>query len=246
MKRVVLNYLVIAAISVVVASTSCSNEKIQLPESLTYKDGRTEQYEYDNENRIAKILYYEKEGILTFSNTITYSGNDFIKSVITTKSDSDFAATVEYSKSGNKIAVTIKNNDRDSTETAIIDLDNDGFPTKYEVKSDEVSSVSVFETHGGNLTKHSYKVIRGNVTLEGSSDCKYDNKKSPFFHCKTPKWWWILSEKCMSTQNNVIERSNSNGEKVEYKYEFDNAGYPTKCTAKSSSGENVSEFKYKI
>jgi len=246
MKRVFLNYLVIAALSVVAALMSCSNEKIQLPESTTYSDGRTERYEYDNENRIAKILYCDKSGTMTYSYAITYSGDNFIKSVLTTGFDSAFVATVEYSKSGNKITVTIKSNNRDSIDTAIVDLDNDGFPTKYEAITDVVSSVGVYEIHSGNLTKHSYKVVRvGAMTLEGSDDCKYDNKKSPFFQCKTPKWWWILSDKCMSTQNNVIERSKNSGEKIEYKYEFDNAGYPTKCTAKYNNGESVNEFKYK-
>jgi len=183
---------------------------------------------------------------MTYSYAITYSGDNFIKSVMTSGLDSAFVATIEYSKSGNKITVTIKSNDRDSIETAIVDLDNDGFPTKYEAKTDAVSSIGFYEIHNGNLTKHSYKVVRvGAMTFEGSDDCKYDNKKSPFFHCKTPKWWWILSDKCMSAQNNVIERYKNSGEKIEYNYEFDNAGYPTKCTAKDSNGESVSEFKYK-
>jgi len=33
---------------------------------------------------------------------------------------------------------------------------------------------------------------------------EYDNKKSPFTHCNTPKWWMQA-------------------------YEYDDAGYPIKC-----------------
>jgi len=245
MKRVILNYLVISTISVSAAFMSCNKEKVQLLESISHSDGRFEKYEYDNESRITKTLYYNKEGGLIYSQTLTYRGDDFIKVMLSSDVDSDFVATIEYSKSGNIITITTKNNGSDNVETTTVALDNDGFPTKYELNSDEASSVGVFETHGGNLTKHSYKVIRGDVTLEGSSDFKYDNKKSPFYYCKTPKWWWILADKCISTQNNVIEMSNTRGEKVEYKYEFDNAGYPTKCTAKSSESEYVSKYKYK-
>jgi len=245
MKRVVLNYLVIAAVSVLAAFMSCNDEKVQLLESTTYSDGRFEKYEYDNENRITNTSHYDKEGNLTFTKTISYSGNEFVKVVITTGVDPDFAATIEYTKNRNKITFTIKSNNSDKVETMIVDLDNDGFPTKYESISDVASSVGAFEIHGGNLMKHSYKVINDDITLEGSSDFKYDNKKSPLYHCKTPKWWWIISDFLRSTQNNVIERLDSSGKKVEYKYEFDNAGYPTKCTAKDGDGEYVSEFKYK-
>ena len=245
MKRVVLIYLVISTISVLAIFMSCNKEKIQLLESTSYNDENFEKYEYDNENRIAKTFFYNKEGGLLYSQALTYKGDDFIKVAMTSGVDSTFVATVEYTKSGNIITGIIKNKSSDNVDTITVNLDNNGFPTKYESKSDEASSVGVFETHGGNLTKHSYKVIHGDVTLEGSSDFKYDNKKSPFYYCKTPKWWWILSDKCISTQNNVIETSNSKGEKVEYKYEFNNAGYPTKCTAKSSENENVIEYKYK-
>ena len=243
MKKVVLNYLSIAVVSVSALFMSCSNEKVQLLESITYGDGSFEKYEYDKENRITKTSQYDKEGILAFSKTVSYSGSDFIKVVMGTGISLDYAAIFEFSKNGNKITITFSN-DNDDVETVTIDLDKDGFPTKYESMNDSTSSVGSFEVHDGNLTKHSYKIQDGETLLEGISEYKYDNQKSPLYHCKTPKWWWIISDG-RSTQNNVIEIFDNHGKKVEYKYEFDKAGYPTKCTAKGNNGEHISMFKYK-
>jgi len=166
MKRVVFNYLVVAAMSVSAAFMSCNNEKVKLLETTTYSDGRFEKFEYDNENRITKTTHYDKEGNLTFSKTISYNGNEFVKVMITTGIDPDFVAVFEYSKSGNKITITIKSNNSDNVDTVVVDLDNSGFPTKYVSISDISSSVGVFEIQDGNLTKHSYKVIHDDVTLE--------------------------------------------------------------------------------
>ena len=232
MKRVVLNYLVLVAISVSPAFMSCKNEKVQLLETVTYSSGNYVKYEYNNEDRITKISHYDKEKNLTFSQTFTYSGNDLVKV--------DFVdSTIEFSKSENKIIVN-----HDNVETTTIDLNEDGLPTKYEAISDGVSAVGVFEIQGGNLTKHSYKHTRDGEILEGSSNYQYDNKKSPLYNCKTPQWWWIISEG-RSVHNNVTAMFHSNGEKTEYRYEFNHAGYPIKCTAKNNENKYESKFKYK-
>ena len=240
-----MSYFIIVIISALALFTSCNNEKALLLESVTYSDGRFEKYEYDNENRVTKTSHYDKDEGLFYSKTITYSGSDFIKVEMASGVDTDFFATSEYSISGNKIIVTLKNNGNDNIDTISVDLDNNGFPIKCEAKNDISSSYVLLEIHDGNLMRNSYKTIHDGVTLEGSSEFKYDDKKSPFYHCTTPKWLWILSDNYISTQNNVIEMSNSKGLKVEYKYEFNKAGYPIKCTAKGSNTDYVSEFKYK-
>ena len=246
MKKVISNYLAVTVILLVTAFLSCNNEKVQLLETTTNSDGSFEKYEYDNENRITKTLHYDKEGILILSRTISYNGENFVKVVITTRFDTDSFALFEYSKSAEKIIATIKSKEIDSVKTITIDLDNNGFPARYVSMSDVASSAGVFEIQRDNLAKHSYHVTCDGVTLEGSADFKYDNKKSPLYHCKTPKWWWIVSDKGISTQNNVIEMIHSSGEKVEYEYEFDSAGYPIKCTTKGNGSEYVCEFKYKL
>ena len=215
-------------------------KKVQLLDSTIYNDGGYTKYEYDNENRITKISRHDKSGNIILLQTFFYNGNDLVKVILSGDSDSNVGSTMKFSKNGNKIAITTKNNDSDSIQTATIDLSNDGFPTKYEVKN----AVGIFEFHDGNLTKYSYKQHAQNgETVEGNFDYKYDNKKSPLYYCKTPRWWWIILEN-RSVRNNMIEMSNNSGKKVEYNYEFDNAGYPTKCTTKSNDGEFVSEFKY--
>ena len=247
MKRVVFNFLVIVAMSLSAVLVSCSNGKVHLLESITYSDGRFEKYEYDNENRIAKITQYDMEGNLTFLKTFSYDGNELVKEVVTIGINHVFGASSEYFRNGNKIVVKT-NDSADDITTTTIDLDNDGFPTKVESMRNLSSYLGIYEIHDGNLTKHSYKstVEVAELLLEGISDYKYDNKKSPLYNCKTPKWWWIYS--CVSTQNNeieVIDVSNMGEKRVENRYEYDKAGYPTKCTTKDSDGEYVKEFKYK-
>jgi len=102
--------------------------------------------------------------------------------------------------------------------------------------------------------------------LKFSAHYTYDDKKSPFTHCTTPKWWMIIDmwEGMNSIgaeygcKNNVIEenwsgilndveenRSEDYTGKREYTYEYDNEGYPTKCTVKHLDGKvDVYTFKY--
>ena len=81
MKRIVLNYLVIA---VVATFTSCdknddkSSGEVRLLETITESNGNFTRFEYDNQNRITKLSLY-RNGNLTRSETLTYSGNNLVK-----------------------------------------------------------------------------------------------------------------------------------------------------------------------
>jgi len=60
----------------------------------------------------------------------------------------------------------------------------------------------------------------------------------------TPKWW--MQTIGFDTKNNVIKITKNGKVVSEYTYEYNNSGYPTKCT-EYSNGKKVktSTYKYK-
>jgi len=211
-------YLIIASIAVSAAFTSCSN-KVQLLKTITYEDDSYTEFEYDNQNRITKMSKYSTNEDFNKTQTLTYSGNDLVRIVSEVFYLND---DEEYTKSGNII--------RSSTGYTI-ELDNDGYPTKRERASEGFSFVTTYQYQSGNLTKVSFKQMWDDfITGEGITEYKYDNMKSPFLYCKTPKWYFI----CVidnSIQNNITEKNHMyNKVEYTYEYEYNNAGFPTKMT----------------
>ena len=270
MKKVILNYLVITSLVIFSALTSCSDcgcdddiyieDEVQLLKTIKY-DGVSSfyRYEYDTENRIEKISFcggYGMENeILLSSQTFTYNEDDLVRVVEEKNGYPEFGSTTEFIKSGNKITMTKKYNNDEDDIIATIDLNNDGFLTKYEeIRENDSQVVIIYQINGGNMTKYSYKSTWRDEIYEFSIEYKYDNKKSQFYHCNTPKWYLMVTSDygIDGSQNNVIEQSWNGGEKSELKYEYDNSGYPIKCT-KTTKWEGyddiellefVKEYKY--
>ena len=144
MKRVVLNYLVIAALAVPAAFTSCKKDMenvftVKLLETITVccrkSDGIDEdfrkydkyKFEYDEQNRITKMSEYYYDGSLSYTNTFTYEGDDLVQVV---NIFDGYVNTFEYTKSGNTINLKLTCYDIVSTYT--IELNSDGLPVKRE------------------------------------------------------------------------------------------------------------------
>ena len=241
MKRIVFEKLVIAVIAASVVFTSCDKDddigRVQLLETIIYEGSFYEKYEYDNQNRITKISMYSDDENVGYTKFFTYSENDLVEVFV-------LGSTEEYTKIKNKISVTKKNNSGNVYSTATIDLDNDELPTKIEELNEEYSEIITYQYQRGNMTNRTLKRIQNNETQEFTNKNKFDNKKSPYYHCKTPNWYLI--ENYSVGKSNIIEVSYGNKEKTLFKYEYDRAGFPTKCTMKlPSGGETVKEFKYK-
>jgi len=232
MKRIVLNYLVVAVIA---AFTSCNkndendNGEVRLLETITESNGNLTKFEYDNQNRITKLSLY-RNGNLTRSQTITYSGKDLVKM------EEEDNSIHEFVKKGNTIA--------DKEGTLIIYLNSDETIGKLEEIYESRSQVIACKYKGGNMT---------NLSVEGEifADYQYDHKKSLFHHCKTPKWYLMLiSEYAYGNKNNITLLNHHWGVTMELQYEYDSAGFPTQCTKTSKwpgeLPETVSiEYKYK-
>ena len=62
---------------------------------------------------------------------------------------------------------------------------------------------------------------------------KYDDMKSPFFYCETPKWYliWDIHFAFFTVVNNFTERYivdvDSQTSKISYTYKYNRAGFPT-------------------
>jgi len=158
-------------------------------------------YEYDDQNRILKSHEYGKMDVTT--TTITYNGNDIVKTVTVIKDDysgeESIVDTKNFTRKGNQIY----------TGSETITLNNDEYIIMCEW---EDNTYRHYNYHDGNVIK----------IVDTTGDYRevfyeYDNKVSPFYHCNTPKWYLVWSGISYGLVNNII-RDN-------YKYEYDADGY---------------------
>ena len=251
MKKPLIKFCLLACITLFVACADSikltDNGEVQLPRTIIIADAHSYsryEYNYDNQNRITKVSRYHNheyllnEAELDEIQTFTYIENDLVKVVAESKG----SYSIEFSKSEDKISITRKFYDGTIYTTSTMDLNNDGYPSRCESATLGVgySQVETYQFHEGNLMKHSFEGLYGDVPRDGDYEYIYDNEKSPFFYCETPKWGMIYLNYGIS-KNNVIK---SNG--VTYHYEYSD-GFPIKCTMKYNNDEeyeSVTEYKY--
>jgi len=230
------------------------DEEVHLVESINVSIGASwfnYWYEYDSQNRFKKILYEESYGY-NQSVTYTYSGNNLDKvekegPFYIQDGNNNYIKLIlitEFSKSGNQINVKETDNFGQVYYYGIIYLNKDGFPNKYEERGTDYSQVFTFQIQNGNLTKITHTFAGSTRNREYYYIYEYDNMKSPFYHCKTPKWYLFL---CVAynldyynfnhwfnrfehgSRNNVIleERyENNDVYKNEIEYEYTTTGFP--------------------
>jgi hypothetical protein len=176
--------------------------------------------EYDNQNRLTKVLDYNEGGGLESTLILTYSGNDLVKSDYISNSWTSYS---EFHRNGNEI--TIVSHTTYSEGTSKIYMDNEGFPIRYESEHGTIN----YLIQNGNMIKQTNE--NGTETIY-----EYDNNKSPRFHEQTPKWYTMFYEFSEPHPNlrgnrNNMTRIEENGFSVRIEYEYDNKGYPTKSRA---------------
>ena len=246
MNRHIFIYFTVAAITVAATYTSCQkddndNVKVKLLETMTYPDGSYYKYEYDSQHRIMKwSRYYSNSEFSEF--TITYSGN-----VLTKMTFSPSNHSYEFAKDGNKI--TNEETIGSTVYTRTIYLNSDGLLEKEIYEEEVYSYIRNYLYDNGNLVKWIWESawIEGEDKGEENSirEFKYDNNKSPMYHCKTPKWFLIWNFSIMGSQNNVTEEKYSETITT-YEYEYDSEGFPTKRTQINNGvvTEYVTEYRY--
>ena len=239
-KFVLIKIVAVATLAVLTVFSSCdkndNNNDVKLLKTLTHWNGSYSKFEYDNQNRITKYSTYNNVGNLMWATSFTYSGDDLVK----IENNGSF---VEFAKIGDKINVTTPYSD----DTGIIFLNENGFPIRFEETEESFLNVTTFIYQNGNVVKSSFKRKNQNeeIIYEETIEYKYDNKKSPFYHCKTPKWFFVIElEDFLSVKNNVKERT-INGNRIEFIYEYNSDGFPTKRTVRHGIEERIVTFEYK-
>ena len=214
-----------------------SNGKVKLLETLTIIGGETAKYEYDSQNRLTKCSVYYKSTIpVQPEDKLIYDGDDLIEYVCGYE-------TEMYTKSAGKITY------RDVGNSIILELNSDGTLAKRSLTGEngEIWSTRTYQYQNGNLMKETTQVLdNGVLQTTGTYEYKYDNKNSPYLFGKTPKWWLILhwGDGGCGSKNNITEFVWKGGKDVA-SYEYDDDGYPTKCTKIGSDGHiSVREYTY--
>jgi len=181
-------------------------------------------FKYDSHDRIIKYYYY-KEDILLFVNSIIYNKEgDLVE--CTKKFFEGFASyperTYKFIKIGNLIY----------PDYGVFELNEQGLPIKYKVNE----QVHTFLWQNGNLVKHTM-VNPGSTQYQVISTFTYDNMKSPFYNCKTPKWfilwfldWGVVHEDYCNV-NNIIDQEVIMNEEIfnsdPIDYTYNDNGFPS-------------------
>jgi hypothetical protein len=193
---------------------------VKLLESMT-TDSRTVRFEYDDQNRIVKMLHYH-DGILSETQTLTYAGDD----LVALEHDVEGWNNMPFNRKGN----TISTGDMHAGYTFTVN--KDGHIIKLETESDMQRGESAYKYRGGNLTKiESVETFYDGEMRESSFEYKYDKKKSPFFHCNTPRWF--LQHRFgndFGLNNNITDVAIDGTWGISVAYEYDADGFPTRQT----------------
>ena len=184
-------------------------------------------FEYDKQNRIV-LIYNGADGT-----RIAYADN------LITAGDKKFVIK------GNTVTV----------DKETLTIDKNGYIVRSkdggsEGCSDSDPNVSVpyhaeYQYKDGNLTAISDNGGDCEILVGSRTDYEYDNRKSPFSNCKTPKWLlqYLFRRHPVYAPYYVSE---NNVKKVDYgadsfmiidhKYEYDGDGFPTKRTEGCGEG----------
>jgi len=162
---------------------------------MTNDDKSCIKFEYDNQNRITKVTNYNQEGDISSARVFVYNNAGELASQIVDN------FTYTCTKNGNKITFY-----SGGEIYVVIDLNAEGLPIKMD------SDYYFIE----------YKYMNGNVSefrgcwKESSCDnltYTYDDKKSPFYYSKTPKWVLVY---CLGYD--IKNNTNKHSGNVEYDY----------------------------
>ena len=192
-------------------------------------------FEYDEQNRITKIISYrewfDEEEPYTWTTTITYNNTNLVTVV---DGDDDI---ITFTRSGN--IVTVKASwwdDSDRVRSEIYEVNAQGLVVKYSSEStyedgDWWKDVEIYEYQGRNLIKVTFESEEfwDGETREWSSTATltYDDKKSPFYHSSTPHWFYFLDGLILyGVHNNMTSIDWGDGDEMTVAYTYNTNGSP--------------------
>jgi len=191
-------------------------------------------YEYDDQNRLTKRSRYEN-GILQGVDIFKYDPDGHLEEL-------------EY---GNLKHTFTKNGDKITFDyhgvLAEIELNAQGHFVKRKSVNEYSKSTQTFTWQNGNLTKVEAEYENIHDAGTWTRTYTHDNKKSPFYYCKTPKWvlWlWLVAEEYNENNIETVETIDEveGDDYYEHEYTYNTDGLPTKRTA--SWGGEPTTYKY--
>jgi hypothetical protein len=168
-------------------------------------DGCYKEFGYDSQNRIIQVVIYMAYQVKRIK-AINYINDDLIQIEI---NDADYGVdTIDLIKNGNEIYFedfcgTMYDYDElewGLEESYEIIIDSSGNPLQFG--STRHSGVSTYEYSHGNLKESTHGYVRHHTTYI----YKFDDQKSPFTNCSSPKWLiYYLADHDYISVNNWIE-----------------------------------------
>jgi len=227
---------------------SCSNKENKILESMSINDGTTVVFDYDEGLRLVKTSHYSR-GKLEFTRTINY-GNNSGRIVVESKpaeGREEYAdALITFVRDNNKILYSF------AQKGGTLTVNNDGYIIQNNVHHRNVGD---YEAYGyeyprtqptGNLSSITDIIINNSLTVSNvKTEFTYDDKPSPFYNDKTPKWLLQYLYRDIGLYNNITLIKIDTIE-TSFEYNYMSGGFPSKQTKISSAGGDkiITNFKY--
>jgi hypothetical protein len=196
-------------------------------------------FEYDSHERIIKYSYYYNSELPSYVHSLTYNADgDLVTFTQTYFEELSFYPdrTTNFIKRDNIVYTSYG---------GTIELNAQGLPIKYLSGGREETLVWQNE----NLIKTDLVQGISSPPYQTTSTFTYDNMKSPFYHCKTPKWFFIWYMNALYGHwnvNNMIGHKLifNDGEIWDYQYNYTYNDNEFPATLKPQQTVTTSIFRY--
>ena len=221
--------------------TSCEKDKdemVYLLRTTSWGD-EIDEFMYDNQNRIARYSSHSRTSP-NYKTVFSLSYNNEGDLISIMKESTAESIVETFTKSDNIITIKrmclggfCEGANFDNINESFV-INEQGLPEKYmnEWRNQKISYI--YQYQNDNLSKLIFEENYNTHIYSGTITYIYDDKKSPFYHCKTPKWYLLYYYGALQCgQNNVrviIHETNQNGnssyQKDAFTYTYNAAGFP--------------------
>jgi len=223
------------------------DENIILLAEYSSNQRHWEKFEYDDNNRITKIEYYDEDELYGFCK-LTYNS---VGNLISTEYED--GSKYEFTKDGAIItwSAEVTHWDRDYARDIVykmnytVELNEQGMIGKYTydetIGRERKITIILFEYDGKNIIKTT------DQNGENAQTFTYDDKKSPFYYCNTPQWylWYnFFKGATLGIHNNVVDDEHET-RTVTFDFEYNDDGFPVSRKEDRHNYVNMATFKYK-
>lgn len=187
-------------------------------------------FEYDEMHRLTTRDHYNTNGTLRSKMKLTYE--DELTAVLWADANG-WVIQSGFTKEGNKVSFSAP-----GISNYEIELNAEGLPEKYKHGWSGQHypgwrrTTHTYTWVNRNLSQADYKVVgesnsAGPYEESGTYIYTYDDKKSPFYHCATPRWFWVWYYFATATRcslNNLVSVK-SGDDTTTYEYTYNEDGF---------------------